>query len=399
MFSPVAADEVAFAMALFMSAASGQTAFDRTISSPRERRELRNCRRLFLVLSSAEAFDASEKVALTEGKHFRAFLAIWRHYRGDRCRSSVCARTLGFCYLVERSRGTLIERWTTPDPHGPEVVVLHPAVVQAIATVPLERTGVLLESAFLLAMELIVHEYPEQVPAGAADALESVCAGAESGAAQLRSVSAWPAGPGDVAAHMRARDWSETSLGPARSWEQSLRTAVELALACPLPMMVLWGPELVELPNDAYREVMGGQESMLPGHCVDSCRPGVWPITRSACARVLGGEALTFEDQICPSVNIGSLEDSAFDLCYSPLRDNAGSIAGVLLTAFETTGRNRKAPVEEGQFDSLDDDSGEPSPEPAEETGGSCRSIEERPEPDKAPGVPWPAINLRTGIH
>ena len=50
-------------------------------------------------------------------KLYRAFKAVWSHYRGDPQRASVCARTLGFYHLTEQTRGAIVERWTPPDRH------------------------------------------------------------------------------------------------------------------------------------------------------------------------------------------------------------------------------------------------------------------------------------------
>jgi hypothetical protein len=64
-------------------------------------------------------------------------------------------------------------------------------------------------------------------------------------------------GDGEMARRMRALDWSATPLGPVAQWSQSLKTAVALCLASRFPILLWWGPQLVELYNDAYRPVLG----------------------------------------------------------------------------------------------------------------------------------------------
>ncbi len=65
------------------------------------------------------------------------------------------------------------------------------------------------------------------------------------------------AGPSEMAARVLAFDWSATPLGPAETWPESLRTAVGICLSSQLPMFVWWGPELINIYNDAYAPVLG----------------------------------------------------------------------------------------------------------------------------------------------
>ena len=68
------------------------------------------------------------------------------------------------------------------------------------------------------------------------------------------------AGGGETGALMRQLDWARTPLGPVSSWPPSLRAAAALLLASTHPMYIAWGEDLVQLYNDAFREVLG------PGH-------------------------------------------------------------------------------------------------------------------------------------
>ncbi|HZU25915.1 MAG TPA: hypothetical protein VFA04_10355, partial [Bryobacteraceae bacterium] len=64
------------------------------------------------------------------------------------------------------------------------------------------------------------------------------------------------AGGGEMAARIRALDWSSTPLGPIGSWSQSLKTSVSLILSSRHPMWIGWGPEMTFLYNDAYLHVL-----------------------------------------------------------------------------------------------------------------------------------------------
>lgn len=161
-----------------------------------------------------------------------------------------------------------------------------------------------------------------------------------SGAHNPRAVF-WPAGDSRIAVLMRAHGWLASSLGATEDWPQSLRSAVDLALGCRYPMIVLWGNDLVQIYNDAYRELMGNKHPAGLGQPTQDCWPEVWKINEPIYARVLAGETLTFEDQLYPITRHGYVEDAYFTLCYSPLRNEAGEIKGVLVTVFETTKERR----------------------------------------------------------
>jgi PAS domain S-box-containing protein len=104
-------------------------------------------------------------------------------------------------------------------------------------------------------------------------------------------------------------------------------------------MIVLWGPDLIQIYNDGYLSLMGTKHPAGLGQRTQDCWPEVWHINQPLYARVWQGETLTFEDQLYPITRHGFLEDAYFTLCYSPLWDQTRSIAGVVVTVFETTGR------------------------------------------------------------
>ena len=60
-------------------------------------------------------------------------------------------------------------------------------------------------------------------------------------------------GGGEMGALMRTIDWSATPVGAPAEWPQSLKTALSICLASRFPMLIWWGPELIQFYNDAYR--------------------------------------------------------------------------------------------------------------------------------------------------
>lgn len=149
----------------------------------------------------------------------------------------------------------------------------------------------------------------------------------------------WPAGDSEAASLVRSHDWSATSLGPSKGWQQSLKTVVEVVLGCSFPMVVLWGPDLVQVYNDGYRELMGRKHPAGMGQATQACWPEAWSTKGPIYARVLAGETLKFEDELYPVLRRGDAEQGYFTACYSPLRDEFGVPSGVLVTVFETTER------------------------------------------------------------
>ncbi len=147
----------------------------------------------------------------------------------------------------------------------------------------------------------------------------------------------WITENGEAATLARKLDWSKTCLGPVEGWPDSLRSTVNLVLACSFPMVLLWGEELVQIYNDAYAAIMGKKHPAGMGLPTREVWPEVWEFNEPVYRRVLEGETLTFENQLFPITRQGFREDAYFTLCYSPLRDGANTVAGVLVTVFETT--------------------------------------------------------------
>ncbi|HUE31309.1 MAG TPA: ATP-binding protein, partial [Verrucomicrobiae bacterium] len=146
---------------------------------------------------------------------------------------------------------------------------------------------------------------------------------------------------GEMAALMRTIDWSATPLGPVDGWPPSLRSALDLCLGSPVPMMIWWGPELVALYNDAYRPILGSRK-----HPRALGRPGreVWSDTWNVIGPMLEGalwrgQATFCDDLLLPLDRHGYREECYFTLSFNPVRDEAGRVRGVFTTAAETTQR------------------------------------------------------------
>ncbi len=151
----------------------------------------------------------------------------------------------------------------------------------------------------------------------------------------------WPGDGGAMGALIRAYDWAATPLGPKANWPLSLRVVVDLILASPLGMIVLWGPDLIQIYNDGYAEITAGKHPRALGQPTRECWPEVWDFNGPIYEAVLRGETRRFDDQLLILERNGVPEETWFDLAYSPVRNDAGIIAGVLVTVHEVTDRKR----------------------------------------------------------
>src|SRR5947209_13191259 len=98
----------------------------------------------------------------------------------------------------------------------------------------------------------------------------------------------------EMAERVRAFDWSATPLGPMEGWPAALRTAVDICLNSPAPMFVWWGPELINIHNDAYAPILGARHPSALGRAARTIWAEVWPDIGADVDRVvLRGESVS----------------------------------------------------------------------------------------------------------
>jgi PAS domain S-box-containing protein len=149
-------------------------------------------------------------------------------------------------------------------------------------------------------------------------------------------------GSGEMSDLTREKNWSETPLGPADKWPQSLVTTLGVALNSKFPMLLLWGPELICFYNDAFRPSLGqdGKHPSILGMPAEKAWAEVWHIIKPLFDQVLsGGEATWSEDQLVPIFRNGKIEEVYWTFSYSAVHDESRKIAGILVTCSETTGK------------------------------------------------------------
>lgn len=147
-------------------------------------------------------------------------------------------------------------------------------------------------------------------------------------------------GGGEMGELMRSKDWNSTSLGPVEQWPQSLKTTLDIILHSRFPMFLWWGPALTCFYNDAYRPSLGqnGKHPYILGAPAQTAWAEIWDTIKPLIDRVLDhGESTWNEDQLIPIYRNGKMEDVYWSFCYSPVSNESGETAGVLVTCTETT--------------------------------------------------------------
>lgn len=156
---------------------------------------------------------------------------------------------------------------------------------------------------------------------------------------KIRSLS-FLRGGGEMGELTRSKDWSITPVGDPETWPSSLRITLGLLLSSKFPMFLWWGPELICFYNDAYRPSLGneGKHPSILGMPAKQAWPEIWDIIKPLIDQVLsGGEATWSEDQLVPIYRNGHIEDVYWTFSYSPVHNELGKVAGVLVTCTETT--------------------------------------------------------------
>ncbi|MFN8491149.1 MAG: PAS domain S-box protein [Caldilineaceae bacterium] len=144
--------------------------------------------------------------------------------------------------------------------------------------------------------------------------------------------------PGEsaMAAHMRAFDWSTTDLGPPTTWPQTLRVALGICLAAPIPMQIWWGLARTLFYNDACLPLLEATNQH--------------PLALGRSGREAWGE---IDNQIEQVFTTGAANESADSLLvfnsdhpqqemnvtfsFSPLLGESGAVEGVFGVGRETT--------------------------------------------------------------
>ncbi|MFE4831558.1 SpoIIE family protein phosphatase [Streptomyces sp. NPDC056672] len=136
-------------------------------------------------------------------------------------------------------------------------------------------------------------------------------------------------------------DWAATPLGDPAGWPQSLRTAVSILLSSRFSMWMAWGEDLTFFCNAAYRrDTLDRKYPWALGRPAREVWAEIWDDIGPRIDTVLTtGEATWDEALLLFLERSGYTEESYHTFSYSPLRDDAGRVVGMLCVVSEETER------------------------------------------------------------
>ena len=139
---------------------------------------------------------------------------------------------------------------------------------------------------------------------------------------------------------IREHDWGATALGIPASWPQALKTTAGILLSSGYPMYIAWGPQFIQIYNDAYRPVLGStKHPRALGTSTVETFSEIWDFIGPMFREVLEtGRASTYIDQLLLLERHGFAEECYFTFSYSAIPSDDG-VGGVLVTCLETTER------------------------------------------------------------
>ena len=138
---------------------------------------------------------------------------------------------------------------------------------------------------------------------------------------------------------MRSHDWAASPLGVPEGWPQPLKTLVSVLLAADQPMFIGWGADHILLYNDGYAPMLADRHPDALG------RPffDVWPEVREELTPLFDavdrGEPVHMADLSLELDRPGREREAHFAFSYTPVRSEAGDVAGLFCVCTETTER------------------------------------------------------------
>ncbi len=149
-------------------------------------------------------------------------------------------------------------------------------------------------------------------------------------------------GGGEMGNLIRSMDWDLNPLGAPENWHIALKQSVSMMLKTNFPVLICWGPDYIQLYNDAFRPINGtSKHPQALGCSARKTYEEIWDTIGPLFKNVMAGNTVSFPDFKVGLERNGYLEDCCFDFSYSPISDIEGNVLGILVICVETTEKVR----------------------------------------------------------
>lgn len=161
----------------------------------------------------------------------------------------------------------------------------------------------------------------------------------------------WLSGGGVMGELIAAKDWSGSALGAIEKWPPSLRTALGICLAVPVPACIAWGSRRAQLYNDAYSQLAVVEHSRALGEDFAHSWVQAWSTMHACFERARRGESARLEEQRVSFDREGGHEASLATFSFAPIHDESGDVGGVLITVLEPAPAELRQELKRAQAD------------------------------------------------
>jgi len=143
---------------------------------------------------------------------------------------------------------------------------------------------------------------------------------------------------GEMSRRIRDFDWRNHPLGPPETWPQPLKFALDMALASSFPTAIYWGADFRLLYNDAWAPIPADRHPWAIGRPGAEVWADIWDMVGPELEQVVAtGEGFAAYDQMLPMERNGRPQETWWNYSFTPIRDDAGKVLGVLNQGNETT--------------------------------------------------------------
>ncbi|SFL55140.1 ATP-binding protein [Geodermatophilus ruber] len=145
-------------------------------------------------------------------------------------------------------------------------------------------------------------------------------------------------GDGPVSRHLRSVDWTTNPLGPPAAWPEELVAAVRTVFSSRRPVIIMWGPEALQLYNDPVVELLGDKHPEALTRPAEETFPEAWSVFGPLIEQVWSGRGASLsEEQLVPLVRHGYVEETYWTYSYSPILSATDQVCGTLVITGDVT--------------------------------------------------------------